>query len=66
MACRHLEALVGFGWVVVIAVSSAYALKVVLVVIGMSAVCTVYRNGPRILSCGITDCMKMGGEMAFL
>jgi len=39
---------------------------VVLVVIGMSAVYSVYRNGPRILPWGTPDSMRMGGEMAFL
>ena len=37
-ACRFIEAMVGFEWVVMIAVSSAYVLRIVLVVSGMSAI----------------------------
>ena len=54
-ACRFMEAIVGFEWVVMIAVWSAYVLRIVLVVSGMSAVYNVYRNGPRILPWGTLD-----------
>jgi len=65
-ACRFIEAMVGFERVVMIAVSSAYVLRTVLVVSGMSAVYNVYRNGPRILPWGTPDRIRTGGEMALL
>jgi len=65
-ACRFIEAMVGFEWVVMIAVSSAYVLRIVLVVSGMSAVYNVYRNGPRILPWGTPDRIRTGREVAFL
>jgi len=43
-ACRFIEAMFGFEWVVIIAVSSAYVLRAVLVVSGMSAVYNVYKR----------------------
>ena len=65
-ACRFIEAMVEFEWAVMIAVSSAYVLRIVLVVSGMSAVYNVYRNGPRILPWGTPDRIRTGGEVAFL
>jgi hypothetical protein len=65
-ACRFIEARFGFEWVVMIAVSSAYVLSVVWVVIGMSAMYIVYRNGHRILPWGTPDRIRTGGEVAFL
>ena len=41
-ACSFIEAMVGFEWVVMIAVSSAYVLGIVLVVSGKSTVYNVY------------------------
>ena len=60
LACRFIEAMVGFEWVVMIAVSSAYVLRIVLVVSGMSAVYNVYRNGPRILPWQTPDRIRTG------
>jgi len=65
-ACRFIEAMVGFEWIVMIAVSSAYVLRTVLVVSGMFAVYNVYRNGPRILPWGIPERIRTGGEVALL
>ena len=65
-ACRFIEAMVGFEWVVMIFVSSAYVLRVVLVVSGVSAVYNVYRNGLRILPWGTPDRIRTRGEMALL
>jgi hypothetical protein len=65
-ACRFIEAMFGFEWVVMIAVSSAYVLSMVSVVSGMSAVYIVYRNGPRILPWGTPDRIRTGGEVAYL
>ena len=65
-ACRFIEAMVGFEWVVMIAVSSAYVLRVVLVVCGKSAVYNVYRYGPRMLPWGTPDRIRTGGEVVFL
>jgi len=65
-ACRFIEAMVGFEWVVMIAVLSAYVLRIVLVVSGMSAVYNVYRNRPRILPWGTPDRIRTGGEVALL
>jgi len=61
-----MEAIVGFEWVVMIAVWSAYVLRIVLVVSGMSAVYNVYRNGPRILPWGTPDRIRTGGEVALV
>jgi hypothetical protein len=61
-ACKFIEAMFGFEWVVMIAVSSAYVLSVVS---GMSAAYIVYRNGPRILPWGIPHRIKTGGEVAY-
>jgi hypothetical protein len=44
-----IEAVVGFEWVAIIAVSSANVLRRVVEVCGISAVYNVYRMGPRIL-----------------
>jgi len=49
-----------------IAVSSAYVLRIVLEVSGMSAVYNVYRNGPRILPWGTPDHIRTGGEVELL
>jgi hypothetical protein len=42
-----IEAVVGFEWVAIIAVSSANVLRRVVEVCGISAVYSVYRKGPR-------------------
>jgi hypothetical protein len=49
-----------------IAVSSAYVIRTVLVVSGMSAVYNVYRKGPRILPWGTPERISTGGEVALL
>jgi hypothetical protein len=64
-ACRFIEAIVGFEWVVMITVSSAYVLRVVLVVSGMSAVYNMYRNGPRILPWGTPFASQPGVRWHF-
>jgi hypothetical protein len=46
-----IEAVVGFEWVAIIAVSSANVLRRVVEVCGISAVYSVYRKGPRMLPC---------------
>ena len=48
-AWMFIDAVVGFEWVVIIAMSSANVLRMVLEVCRMSAVYSVYRNGPRML-----------------
>ena len=63
-ARRFIEAVVGFEWVIMIAVSSAYVLRTALVVSGMSAVYNMYRNGPRILPWGTPERIRTGGEVA--
>jgi hypothetical protein len=45
------EAMLGFVWVAIIAVSSANELRIVLGVRGISAVYSVYKKGPRMLPC---------------
>ena len=64
-ACRFIEAIVEFEWVGMIAVPSAYVLRIVLVVSEMSAV-YVYRNGPRILPWETPDRIRTGGKVALL
>jgi hypothetical protein len=65
-ACRFIESMFVFEWVVMVAVSSAYVLSVVSVVSGLSAVYIVCRNVPRILPWGTPDRIRTGGEVAFL
>ena len=48
-AWMFIDAVVGFEWVAIIAVSSANVLRTVLEVCGMSAVYSVYRKGLRML-----------------
>jgi hypothetical protein len=60
------EALIGFVWVAIIAVSSANVLRIVLGVCGISAVYSVYKNGPRMLPCGTRECVLTGEELTLL
>jgi hypothetical protein len=61
-----IEAVVGFEWVAIIAVSSANVLRTVVDVCGMSAVYSVYRKGPRMLPCGTPECIMIGDEVTLL
>ena len=49
------EAVVGSGWVVKMAVSSANVLSIVLLDVGRSAVYIVYKSGPRMLPWGTPE-----------
>jgi hypothetical protein len=61
-----IEAVVGFEWVAIIAVSSANVLRIVVEVCGMSTVYSVYRKGPRMLPCGTPGCIVTGDELTLL
>jgi hypothetical protein len=58
------EAMIGFVWVAIIAVSSAKVLRIVLVVCGISAVYSVYKKGPRMLPCGNPECILTGEDLS--
>jgi hypothetical protein len=61
-----IEAVVGFEWVAIIAVSSVNVLRRVVEVCGISAVYSVYRKGHRMLPCGTPNCIMTGDELAML
>jgi hypothetical protein len=60
------EAVIGFVWVAIIAVSSANVLRIILGVCGISAVYSVYKKGPKMLPCGTPECILTGEELASL
>ena len=61
-----IEAVTGFEWVAIIAVSSANVLRTVVEVCGISAVYSVYWKGPRMLPCGTPECILTGEELTLL
>ena len=65
-AWMFIEAVTGFEWVAIIAVSSANVLRTVVEVCGISAVYSVYWKGPRMLPCGTPECILTGEELTLL
>jgi len=60
------EAVVGSGWVVKMAVSSAIVLGIVLSDVGRSAVYIVYKSGPRMLPWGTPESTGKRDDVSLL
>ena len=65
-AWMFIEAVIGFVWVAIIAVSSANVLRTIVGVCGISAIYSVYRKGPRMLPCGAPEFILIREELTLL